>query len=119
MSSAFYSSSIPDGTTSATYKTAAQSVYQMPELLRIIVHYLRKHDLLNLALAAKEGFSIPASELYKRFSHKLFSRLFDQGCDPVSGVRRWSFRSMLNRSFPDSIVGSLCDIHQRSTRPED
>jgi hypothetical protein len=100
MSSALFSSSIPDGTSSTIYETAAQRVYQMPELLQIIVHYLRKHDLINLALAAREGFAIPASELYASSNHSRISRLFDHGCDPVSGVRRWSFRSLLNRSSP-------------------
>jgi hypothetical protein len=36
------------------------------------VHSLQKQDLINLALAAKEGFAIPASELYARSSHLVF-----------------------------------------------
>lgn len=101
MSSSLYSTSIPDATTSPIYKTAAQRVYQMPELLQIIVHFMKKQELINLALVSKEGFAIPASELHSGSRHQSLSRLFDRGCDPVSGVRRWSFRSLLNRSFPD------------------
>jgi hypothetical protein len=85
MSSALCSSSIPEGTTSTIYETAAQRVYQMPELFQIIVHFLQKQDLINLALVSKEGFAIPASELYARSSHHRLSSVFDQGCDPVSG----------------------------------
>jgi hypothetical protein len=85
MSSALFSSSIPDGTTSTIYETAAQRVYQMPELLQNVVQSLQPEDLVNLALAAKEGFAITASELYARSSHHRLSSLFDQGCDSVSG----------------------------------
>jgi hypothetical protein len=85
MSSALCSSSIPEGTTSIICEPAAQRVYQMPELLQIIVHCLQKQDLVNLALVSKEGFIIPASELYARSSHHRLSDLFDQGCNSVSG----------------------------------
>jgi hypothetical protein len=99
MSSALCSSSVPDGIITTTCKTAAQRVYQMPELLQNIVRFLQSEDLLNLALAAKEGFTVPASKLYSSSSHNCIFSLFEEGCDPVSGVRRWSSRSLLNRAF--------------------
>jgi hypothetical protein len=69
---------------SLPYRTAAERVYRIPGLLENIVAFLyHKRDYLNLALASKIGFPIPASEFYRDTKRETLIKSFERGCDPV------------------------------------
>ncbi|KAH8079925.1 hypothetical protein HD553DRAFT_337094 [Filobasidium floriforme] len=85
---------------SPPYRTAAERVYRIPGLLENIVSFLhRQRDYLNLALASKEGFAIPASEFYRSTRREILVKSFQRGCDPdrfaiyAKGVRELSLPS--------------------------
>lgn len=67
------------------YQSAAERVYRIPGLLENIVSFLyQKRDYLNLALASKQGFAIPASEFYRTTKRQTLVKSFERGCDLVS-----------------------------------
>lgn len=73
-----------DDATPPTFQTAAERVYRIPGLLENIVSFLYyKRDYLNLALASKIGFPIPASEFYRDTEREILVKSFERGCDPV------------------------------------
>lgn len=52
-------------------------------LENIVAFLYDQRDYLNLALASKIGFTIPASEFYRDTKRETLVKLFERGCDPV------------------------------------
>lgn len=103
-------------------QTAAERVYRIPGLLENIVAFLYdQRDYLNLALACKDGFAIPASEFYRITRREILVKSFERGCDSVSsspiGLSRSSIIVTDCFSVGD-IAGSLCYLCQRRTPVE-